>query len=104
MTRRPGLRRTNLLAGGRRRRLQSRQAGRLSAPRTLLFLRLLIPRIEIELGCLLLLWPIIGGRRPAGNAGALFDLQEAVADIAVNTAGRAQNQKTLDVELFKHFA
>jgi hypothetical protein len=47
---------------------------------------------------------IIGRRKSAGDAGALLDLQEAVTDFSINVAGRAQDQQTLNIELFKHLA
>jgi hypothetical protein len=34
----------------------------------------------------------------------LLDLQHAVADIAVDPAGRAQNHQAFDVEFFEHLA
>src|ERR1700731_3672585 len=48
--------------------------------------------------------PVFARRDAAGDGGALLDLQHAVADIAVDPAGRAQNHQAFDVELVEYFA
>src|SRR5579863_8982375 len=53
-------------------------------------LALLIARIKLNLRRLLV-GAIIGRGQSARDACALFDLQQAVADIAIDAAGRAQD-------------